>query len=34
MSDDYLPLNLWVYFGLRVTGKGNGGYTYGLKEWG
>ena len=34
MRDDYLPLNLWVYFGLRVTDKGNSGYTYGLKEFG
>jgi hypothetical protein len=33
MDEDYLPLNLWVYFGLRVTGKGNSGYTYGLKEF-
>lgn len=30
MSDNYLPLNLWVYFGLRKTDGGNGGYTYGL----
>jgi hypothetical protein len=33
MSDDYLPLNLWIYFGLRATEKGNSGYTYGLKEF-
>lgn len=33
MSDEYLPLNLWIYFGLRVTDKGNSGYTYGLKEF-
>lgn len=33
MSDDYLPLNLWIYFGLRITNKGNSGYTYGLKEF-
>jgi hypothetical protein len=33
MDDDYFPLNLWVYFGLRVTDKGNSGYTYGLKEF-
>ncbi len=31
MSDDYLPLNLWIYFGLRTIGKGKSGYTYGLK---
>jgi len=34
MSDNYLPLNLWVYFGSRVSEKGNSGYTYGLKEFG
>lgn len=33
MSEDYLPLNLWIYFGLRVTDNGNAGYTYGLKEF-
>lgn len=33
MSDEYLPLNLWIYFGSRVTDKGNSGYTYGLKEF-
>lgn len=30
MSDDNLPLNLWIYFGLRKTSSGNSGYTYGL----
>ncbi|MBS1576495.1 MAG: DUF4261 domain-containing protein [Bacteroidetes bacterium] len=33
MSDDYLPLNLWIYFGLRTNDKGKSGYTYGLKEF-
>ena len=33
MSDDYLPLNLWIYFGLRTTDKVKSGYTYGLKEF-
>ena len=33
MSDDTLPLNLWIYFGLRTTDKGKSGYTYGLKEF-
>jgi hypothetical protein len=33
MSNEYLPLNLWIYFGLRKTYKGNAGYTYGLKEF-
>lgn len=32
MSDEDLPLNLWIYFGLRRTDTGNSGYTYGLKE--
>jgi len=33
MSDSYLPLNLWIYFGLRTTENGKSGYTYGLKEF-
>ncbi|THU37967.1 DUF4261 domain-containing protein [Niastella caeni] len=33
MSEEYLPLNLWIYFGLRMTENGNAGYTYGLKEF-
>jgi hypothetical protein len=33
MSDDYLPINLWIYFGLRTTDNGKSGYTYGLKEF-
>jgi len=33
MSDKYLPLNLWIYFGLRITDNGNSGYTYGLNEF-
>lgn len=33
MSKDYLPLNLWIYFGYRVTDNGNSSYTYGLKEF-
>jgi hypothetical protein len=33
MSDEYLPLNLWIYFGLRVTDQGNSAYTYGLNEF-
>lgn len=33
MTDDYLPLNLWIYFGYSVTDKGNSGYTYGLTEF-
>ena len=30
MSDDYLPLNLWIYFGLKVLDKYKSGYTFGL----
>ena len=33
MNNDYLPLNLWIYFGLRSNDNGNSGYTYGLKEF-
>ena len=33
MSDDYFPLDLWIYFGLRATSEGNSGYTYGLQEF-
>jgi hypothetical protein len=33
MSDDYLPLNLWIYFGLRITNNGQCGYTFGLREF-
>lgn len=33
MNEEYLPLNLWIYFGLRVTDNGNSAYTYGLKEF-
>ena len=33
MNDNYLPLNLWIYFGYRVADSGNSSYTYGLKEF-
>jgi len=33
MNEDYIPLNLWVYFGLRTIGDKRAGYTYGLKEF-
>ena len=33
LMSGHLPLNLWIYFGLRTTDKGNSGYTYGLKEF-
>jgi hypothetical protein len=29
-----LPLNLWIYFGLRTINKKNYGYTYGLTAFG
>jgi hypothetical protein len=34
LKDDILPLNLWVYVGLRQAGGRNSGYTYGMKEFG
>ncbi len=33
MRDDYLPLNIWVYFGLHTNDIGTSGYTYGLKDF-
>lgn len=33
MNEECLPLNLWIYFGLYKTDKGNVGYTCGLKEF-
>ncbi len=33
LTDDYLPLNLWIYFGYRVTDNSISSYTYGLKEF-
>lgn len=32
-DDNYLPLNIWIYFGLRKTKNGNNGYTYGLSAF-
>ena len=34
MTDQDLPLNIWIYFGLRKTSDGNSVYTYGLTEFG
>lgn len=34
MSNTLLPLNLWVYFGLRTFDGKNHGYTYGMKAFG
>jgi len=33
MSDDTLPLNLWIYFGLRSAQSLSNGYTYGLSAF-
>jgi hypothetical protein len=33
MSEVYLPLNLWIYFGLKVTKEGNCGHTYGCTQF-
>jgi hypothetical protein len=30
MDHGLMPLNLWVYFGIRVSVEGTSGYTYGL----
>ena len=34
LKDGSLPLNLWVYVGLRQVGGRSSGYTYGMKEFG
>jgi hypothetical protein len=34
MSDDNLPVYLWVYFGILQDQGQSSGYTYGLKEFG
>jgi Domain of unknown function (DUF4261) len=34
MTDDNLPVYLWVYFGILQDKGQNSGYTYGLKEFG
>lgn len=34
LKNDDLPVNLWVYFGLRQTEEGNSIYTYGLNAFG
>lgn len=33
MSDEWYPLNLWIYFGFNRDNEKNSGYTYGLKEF-
>lgn len=34
LKDNLLPIDLWIYIGLRNTPTGQNGYTYGLKEFG
>lgn len=34
LKKDMLPINLWVYIGLRPGEKGRSGYTYGLTSFG
>lgn len=33
ISADYLPLSVWLYFGIVEGEKGNSGYTNGLKDF-
>jgi hypothetical protein len=33
IDDEDLPLNLWIYFGVRINKDTNSGYTYGLKAF-
>jgi hypothetical protein len=33
LDEDILPINLWIYFGLRLTDEGASCYTYGLAEF-
>jgi hypothetical protein len=33
MDEENLPLNLWIYIGLRKIENKNSAYTYGLKEF-
>lgn len=34
MTEEAMPISLWVYFGMRQNEDGNSVYTYGLKEFG
>jgi hypothetical protein len=34
MTDEDLPLNLWLYFGMRTIDEKTNGYTHGLKAFG
>lgn len=33
LDEDTIPINLWIYFGLRSTNEGASCYTYGLTEF-
>jgi hypothetical protein len=33
MSEDFFPINLWIYIGLRLEHNKPGGYTYGLAQF-
>jgi hypothetical protein len=34
LSDDFLPLNIWIYIGLRTIDEKTNAYTYGLEAFG
>jgi len=34
LKEDRVPIDLWIYIGLRKTDKGNNAYTYGLNSFG
>jgi hypothetical protein len=34
LKNDEIPINLWVYIGLRESDEGNSIYTYGLNKFG
>ena len=33
MSEDFFPINLLIYIGLRLENNNPGGYTYGLAQF-
>lgn len=33
LGTEYLPLNLWLYFGIEEGAEGNSGYTNGMKDF-
>ena len=34
LQNNVLPINLWIYIGIRVSKEGNSIYTYGLNQFG